>query len=296
MSAVSINAKIVAVGNNFSYVSCNPAQTIAIDCNKATVKGEWYMIPYPCQKGICYQKAPTSQTAYDIKVVEVETEDGVTYYLNGALSDYTDKCNSCCGSTPELTAASIVPYVVHECICADADGNYVFNWYIPTVGATQTFKLAIYIGGTAGSPALSTALASPAAALSYANSNWSAYGTWTLVGNTLTLTSTSECDVALVNTLQASDYCLAPTFPVTFDEILRDGDNGATITYTLPAPVTCADNVALKAALTAPVNYFPDGTFSTAVSGKLGYNGTGMPVSIKLAGVGKGTWTHAVCS
>jgi hypothetical protein len=296
-SAVSINAEIIAVGTDFAYVNCNPAQSVAIDCATATVKGEWWMSPYPCLKGICFQKLPASQTAFDIKVVEVETKEGVTYYLSGALTDYVDKCNSCCGTTPNLTPSTIPVYIPNGTICPDADGNYIFRFFIPTVGSTQTFTASIYIDGAAGSPATSSAVASPAALLTYALANWAAYGTWTIEDtNVLVLTSTSQSNVALTRALVASDYCLAPTFPVTFDEIIIVGNNGVDRTITLPAPVTAATNVQLAAALSSPVNYFADGTLTTAVAVKVNYNGTGQPKTIKLAGVLKGTWTHAVCS
>jgi len=295
-SAVSINAEIIAVGTDFAYVNCNPAQTVAIDCATATVKGEWWMSPYPCLKGICYHKLPTSQTAFDIKVVEVETKEGVTYYLSGALTDYVDKCNSCCGTTPDLTPSTIPVYIPNGTICPDADGNCVSNFRVPSVGSGQTFTASIYINGAAGSPATSSAVATPAALLVYALANWAAYGTWTLANNTLTLTSTSYCNVVVQLALVASDYCIAPTFPITFDEILRDGDNGATVTYTLPTPVTVANNVQLAAALSSPINYFADGTLTTAVATKVNYNGTGQPISIRLAGVVVNSWTHAVCS
>ena len=296
-SAVSINAEIIAVGTDFAYVNCNPAQSVAIDCATATVKGEWWMSPYPCLKGICYQKLPESQTDFDIKVVEVVTKEGVTYYLSGALTDYVDKCNSCCGTTPDLTPSTIPVYIPNGTVCPDSDGNYIFRFFFPTVGSGQTFTAKIYINGAAGSPATSSAVASPAALLTYANANWSAYGVWTIEDtNVLVLTSTSQSNVVVTRQLVASDYCLAPTFPVTFDEITIVGNNGVDRTITLPAPVTAATNVQLAAALSSPVNYFADGTLTTAVAVKVNYNGTGQPKTISLAGVNKGTWTHAVCS
>ncbi len=294
-SAVSINAEIIAVGQNFSYVNCDPATAVAIDCATAKVKGEWWMSPYPCINGICYQKLPASQTDFDIQVVEVETAAGVTFYLNGTLEDYVDKCNECCGSTPELTPIPIPVYIPNGTICANDDGDYVFRFFVATVGSTQTFTAKIYINGALAGT--STAVASPAALLVYALANWSAYGTWTISDtNMLILTSTSQSNVVVQTTLVASDYCLAPTFPVTFDEITLVGNNGVDRTITLPAPVTAATNVQLAAALSSPVNYFADGTLTTAVAVKVNYNGTGQPKTISLAGVNKGTWAHAVCS
>lgn len=297
-SAVSINAEIIAVGTNFAYATCETPSSVAIDCATAKVKGEWWMSPYACTKGVCYQKLPASQTAFDIQVVEVETADGVTFYLNGTLADYTNKCNACCGTTPSLTPADPLPvFIPNGTVCPDSNGNYIFRFFIPTVGSTQTFLASIYIDGAAGSPATSSALASPAAALAYANTNWSAYGTWTIEDtNMLVLTSTSQTNVVVQTALVASDYCLAPTFPVTFDEITIVGNNGVDRTITLPAPVTASTNVQLAAALSSPVDYFADGTLTTAVAVKVNYNGTGQPKTISLAGVNKGTWAHAVCS
>ena len=155
----------------------------------------------------------------------------------------------------------------------------------------------MFINGAVASPALSTTLASPAAALAYALSNWSAYGTWTLVdGNTLVLTSTTTTCLNAFVELQAEAYCLAPTFPVTFDTVKRSGDNGAVDTFTLPVAITASDNVALKAALTSPIDYFADGALGTTVTGKLDYLGTGVPIEIKLGAVSKGTWSAGACS
>lgn len=296
-SAVSINAQIIAVGTNFAYATCETPSSIAIDCATAKVKGEWWMSPYPCLKGICYQKLPATQTDFDIQVVEVETSEGVTFYLNGTLSDYTAKCNACCGSTPVLTPIAVPVYIPNGTVCPDSNGNYIFRFFVPTVGSTQTFTASIYVNGEAGSPATSSAVASPAALLVYALANWDAYGTWTIEDtNTLVLTTTSQTNVVVQTALVASDYCLAPTFPVTFDEITIVGNNGVDRTITLPAPVTASTNVQLAAALSSPVNYFADGTLTTAVAVKVNYNGTGQPKTISLAGVNKGTWVHAVCS
>lgn len=298
-SAVSITATIRALSNNYSYMLCN--RTISIDCSKATYKGHWYLEPFVSPTlGISYVKFATAQTAFAVEVVEVSFE-GHTYFLSGTEADYTTKCNACCGATPVLTPIDVPVYVAaaDQCpvVTVTTTATYTFKFHLANVASGQTFTLSLFVNGVAGSPATSSALASPAAALTYANANWSAYGTWTIDDtNTLVLTTTVATPITLVRAMVNHDFCVAPTFPLTFDNITRDGDNGTTVTYTLPAAVTVSDNVALKAALSSPTNFFADGVLTTAVAGKLNYNGPGRPFLIKSGVTTVGTWTAGVCA
>lgn len=297
MSQVSINAQVLGVDNNFSYLTCPTPTTIAIDCSNATLMGQWYLEPYVSIDGISYKKYATSQSAKSIVVVEI-VQNGVTMYLNGVYTDYVDKCNECCGSTPDLSPVAVPAFIPCEDICPDSDGNYVFPFLIPTVGSAQTFTLKLYVNNVL--IGTSTALASPAAALAYANTNWSAQGVFTLSTNdsqnTLILTSTSALCANIIRTLVEHTFCIAPTFPLTFDEVTLSGDNGVTTPFMLPnGAVTVANEDDLGVALTTPINYF-NGTFSSPTADKLTLVTTGNPKLLKNAGATVGTWTVGACA
>lgn len=295
-SAVSITASILAVNGNTSYLLCSTLQTKAIDCAKATVKGQWWAEPYICSSGICYRKWSTAAEAGDsaIQFVEVEMEDGESYWLSGTLTDYTTKCNACCGATPVLTPIAIPAWVPCTDICADSDGNYVYGFQVQTLASGQTYTASLYADGVLVTT--SGALANPAAVLAYAQANWSAAGTWTLVGNTLILTSTTVTCATLIMALVSHSFCITVAYPFTFDALTRSGDNGVTETFTLPAAVTVANNAGLDAALSSPIDYFSDGAVTHATAGKVMYVGTGRPFLLKNNGSTVGTWTTAACS
>lgn len=294
---VTITATVAAIQQNTSYLQCSG--TMKFDCSKAQVKGEWYLEPYLCMEGTCYRKVITSTNPGKIQVVEVEN-DGIVYFLRATLANYTDACNACCGLTPTLAPTDLPVWVADGCICANTAGNYIFKWRIRPVLTPQTFTLSIFINSVAGSPATSPVLTTAAGALAYAQTHWQAYGTWTLEGDNadiLVLTTTSQPCVILTQAFSSLDFCISPVFPLTFDTVTRDDGNGGTASYALPnGAVTVADNVALQAALTTPVNYFSDGVLTHAVSGKVQYYGSGTPGLLKLAGATVGTWSNISCS
>ncbi len=304
MSQVTIIASVVSVNGNFSYVLCDPLTTVNLDCNKTTVLGEWFLEAQNCNNGLCFGKFSEQNTeGTRIQVVEVLTDDGRALFLSGELSDYTDKCNDCCGSTPTLTPITIPPFQMCDEICADASGNYVFQIYLPTLADNQTYTLTGIFNGAPASPTTSGPYDDPTDALAGVITDWSAYGDWTLVdGHILTLTSKTTTCAFLIAPLDKLDYCLTVDFPVTFDTIVRDDGNGGTKTITLDAPVTAAANTSLAAALQHAlvggvyINPFSDGTLTTAMPGKINYEGTGRPITIKLGVTTVGTWTTAACS
>lgn len=294
MSNVAILATVLAVNGNTSYLLCSPRVTRTFNCENTILKGEWWLEPYICASGICYRKWATAAEAGDsaIQAVEVLTAlDGESFFLSGTIADYNAKCDLCCGSTPTLTPIAIPTWIPCTNICADADGNYIFSSRVQTLASGQTMTLTFYADSTL--VGTSSAVASPAAALAYALANWDDYGTWSLNGNTLILTSTTVQCATVIVALTEKSYCLTVSYPFTFDEITRSGDNGATISYPLDPAKTVANEAALDTLLTP---YFTDGTVTHAVSGKVQYTGTGRPFLLKLADSTVGTWTTAACS
>jgi hypothetical protein len=297
MSNIIIKANIVAVNQNYDYAYCEIPSQVYIDCSIAILKGGWFLEPQKCNNGLCFGKFSERQSGNSIQIVEV-IQDGINYYLNGELLDYISKQNECCGATPELTPLEITPFTPCYDVCPDVDGNYVFSVLLPkmySIFVNQTFSLSGTFNGIPGDPVMFDGLEDEVDAVTEASSVWDSYGAWTLVGQTLVLTSkfVTCANIKAVGDIQL--WCLPSTFPIEFDTITRDDGNGGLRTIVLPSAITCQDNAALVAALTSPVNYFADGELTTPIADKVQYTGTGVPIKIKLGAVVKASWVRGVC-
>lgn len=291
-----------------AFLFAEAPQWVEIPCTGAKLVDIVWMRPL-VKDGIVveYQTiidtAANKPTPDSIRIGVIDT-GGNRYYAvladNATDSVFTNACNACCGSTPTLADVAIFPPIVQDCPCADASGNYIWDWPLPYNPNT----LAMLIGGTfdgaAATPAYtSTGFANAAALLTWVQANWGAYGTWSLTvsSTVLHLTSTTTKCAGVNIPLVPAVYCLS--LPADHSALLIDGiDIGGTVSLFPSGPISVSDSN--PSALQFALNGFLVGTV-TVVAGaptKIAYVGYQAPVALRYNGgaVSGGSFTSGACT
>lgn len=281
-------ARVFAQNTN-GAMSCAPERPIS--CDEATVESVEWMVPYVVDgKNLGYRRVlQTDKPSPDsVKTLRIRV-GGQTYWLlikdTDDASVFADACNHCCADGLQTIATDAIPdVIVEDDAYPDAAGNYTFVAQVPDVVAGQKITIDLsYNGGLRGDTAVPGAgFANAAALLTWLQANWAELGTFSLItgasGTTLVLTGTVVKSAGIFLDLNKADYNLdALVFPLTFDAVVSNG-----VTNTLVAPKTVQN---ISELILAIGNYLADGTLTATTATHLKYNGTGVPASLKLAGV-----------
>jgi len=263
-----------------------------LNCENLAIVNSFWKIPW-VQNGqvtkYTYEVAVNTSvppTADSIKVLIVKDElDQTEYEIAIANSDnmvtssppneLTYLCNGSGGSLPVMPNVTIpFPIVQFGPTSVDGSGNNVFTIPFPSnpLGLLYSIPAPWFDGlapGTAYAPA---GITTAAQFVTWANTNWSAYGTWAHSGDVVTLTAngTSPEKVGIYVALQLKAYCFdlsAYSTPALVNQV-KFGSGGTLISVT---PFMLTNNPNLLAAQLAKV--MPSSTtFVTSVTHKLGVN------------------------
>lgn len=303
-----IQAWVVKV-DNFTFAQCGPSLK-DINCDSATVQGMAWMDPVYNNGGVLqeYMKnlesAKPSPDAIRVIIVKTTQPETHTYYIavadGAAPTIFTDLCNACCGATP-TTPTYIPPQPVTEnCPCIDGSGNYNFNWPLPTnPNALLITMSSASFNGAYGTPSPPATFANNAAVLTWLLANWTAYGTFSLVGTSIKLASATVKCAGMSFQLVPATYCLDGGTTQTADSIVFQTNATGPVNITTKFPGgTVTFSSANVSALQYVLSQLMPGTFSITAgpTNKLQYTGLLKPVKLQLAGVDGATFSSGVCN
>lgn len=219
------------------------------------------------------------------------------------ISDFTAKCNECCGSIPSITAPSIPAPFVEDQGCADENGDYTYYGTEPENENALKYTLFGTFNGADAPAAPDAEYDDMDAILTWVQANWNAAGnTWSLVDipdsgglQQLKLVTSNYSSANIVVGLKAASYCLdtpTPAVPVdaivigsesfSFPEQQLDRDN---ITPLLLALRNILVGTVEAVELAAPNDY-----------AHIQYTGLQKPVKLTYQGADVASFTSGVCS
>lgn len=207
MAVTTIKITVISK-DGLSLIGC--PTTVHLPCPQSTIDGsDWYIRSDNLQQTWKFPPylTPATLPAVSFPTAKVTTLDGHTYYaiadqdespaqaVNQILSDL---CNFCCtsaspaGGEPDATAGNVANIIPPLYAMANGDdaqncstGTCTYSYYdiLPT-DSTNNYSITFVCGGVARSSG-NTKFTTKAAALAWANSNLSAYATFTLSGQQL---------------------------------------------------------------------------------------------------------------
>lgn len=128
--------------------------------------------------------------------IAVEDTDGVTTNAWAAL------CNGCCGDTPVMPTVTIPYPIIQQAPNNEPpfDGSNTFIFPFPPNPNALGYAIPYpWFNGTAPGTAFdTTGITTPAQFVTWANTNWGDYGTWTSTGNIVKLVSADTDTVFVV--------------------------------------------------------------------------------------------------
>jgi hypothetical protein len=222
--------------------------------------------------------------------------DGSVIWILGAQSDWATRANGCCGTLaemPEITLPALLDIEEPCGIAACTPGTPVYTYQAAYVAPIITGQKLTVVGndnGTAFTPAAPGAgFASVAAALTWLQANWGAYGTWSAVGTTgIKLESGGVTKGYFDLRLQKVDSCVTIAAAQVIDRIVHNGRE-----YLLGKTITISTAAALIPLIK---DYFADGTLTAFSSTKINYNGYGVPTSLKNGSTVVASFSVGACS
>lgn len=294
--------KVQVFRNEFyeAWRYCGPVLPYETIKTNYEAQGEEWQVPYAGGNGIAdrYERqtassAPTTDSVRTVKLFDPQT--GRTMWILGTLAQYTDLANACCGTTGTMDSVSIPSVATIEDTCGITPllpGSTVYPMAAAFSGpllSGQKVQLSGNKDGVAFSPApLTAGYASRDAALTWANSNWSAYGTFVAVGDYGIRLDANFRRGNFGLELLAQPYCMTVVAGNTFNQV-QDGNNITTLdqTYTVATAQQVIDIIS---------SYFADGTLTAFSSTKINYSGTNKPGGILLNGVAVTSFTAGACA
>jgi hypothetical protein len=183
----NISVKVV----QWNYITYPTGCDKLINCDKLQIIGTFWRQPVLDVGGnvVGYNEIPASQpkpSTDSYKVVKAYSEiDLVTIIIDDAQTSQIvlDACAVCCGDAPIVFNTPVPPVFKEQKPCTDANGNRVIVKTRPICnnGIVVTFTA----NGDNPTPDPQSSYATAQEFVTWANANWSAYGTWELVnGNT----------------------------------------------------------------------------------------------------------------
>lgn len=186
--------------NELDYFNC--PKDIAVNCTNAVTQGTEWFIPTVANgvlKGYSRRKSSTKPTPDSVKTVRVKDfESGNIYWLliadNGTEALFNDHCAACCDNQTPMPDVTVPAPLIEEPGCCEAPQpvscNYNYFAIAPALPVGAAYSLNASKNGTPLTPAAPGAgFASLAALVSWANTNWAAFGTFSVSGQKVTFTS-----------------------------------------------------------------------------------------------------------
>ncbi len=276
-----------------------------LNCNNLAIVNSFWKIPFVVGTVVTkytYEVAVNTSvppTPDSIKVLIVKDQlDQTTYEIAIANTDNVGTtsppnqlsylCDGQGGSLPTMPTVTI-PFPIIQFLPTSTDGtNNTFTFTFPANPNSLLYSIpAPWFNGVAGAPAYVPAgITTPAQFVTWANSNWSAYGTWANPGAGTVVTL-----VSLVSNVTTAGFQIALT-PANFcfdlsafstPALVNGVKFGSSATITMDAFMLTNDPNVLAAQLQKKMSA-ESTTFNTSVSHKLGvatvyaqpvlYNGT----------------------
>lgn len=264
-----------------------------LNCNNMTIIGSFWKIPFVVGTQITkftYLEAintSTPPTPDAIKVLIIKDDSDQTQYelaiantdniaTSSPPNQFAYLCNGTGGTLPVMPTATI-PFPIIQFPPTSTDGtNNVFTFPFPSNPNGLLYSIpAPWFNGVAGAPAYSPAgITTAAQFVTWATSNWSAYGTWASSADIVTLTSAVD-NVTMAGmqiALTPAAFCFdlsAYSTPALVNGVKFGTGN----TIAVPAFMLTNDPNVLAAVLRKVMSE-QSTSFSTAVANKLGVNTT----------------------
>lgn len=203
--------------NEQDYFKC--PKDVAINCENATSQGtEWFVptVSGGIHTGYSKRRGSTKPTPDSVKTVRVKDNlSGSIYWLliadDATEAVYTDICGGCCDDDNALPAVTVPTVLLEEDGCVAEEGDdYVYFDIAQDLGDDQQYSAEGSKNGTAFTPAAPTTpgggFGSLGAFVTWANTNWAAFGTFANPsGNKVTFTSSDAVTGYIkINTIAAS--------------------------------------------------------------------------------------------
>ncbi len=282
-----------------------------VDCENVKVWGVEYLVPYSVNGILDHYYTRIIDTTVDTPPLDAirtlrlhDSRENDTYWIaianNQDATTFSDFCNQCCGAGndySQLISGLPLP-IIEQTTCAvspTGSNTYTFRSTPPAnpYALNVIFDRLTFNNGTQPAVAVPAGgFANIAAAVTWANSNLGAMGTWSVVNGAIQLVSTTTTSINLNVTLVPVYYCM--TLPGTaFTANALVVKDAANVDYSIPiAPLTAsAANVGVVADRLK--SYLNGGTVSV-VAGKVQYFGTQKPVKL-TDGTNNAAFTAGAC-
>ena len=294
-----------------------------LSCDNIVIINSYWKIPWVVGTQVTkytYELAintSTPPTPDSIKVLIIkDKQDQSTYELAIAPTDnmastsppneFAYLCNGLGGSLSTMPTVTIpFPVIQFNPTSTNSDGDNTFTFTFPHNPLGLLYNIpAPWFNGVAGSPAYApSGITTPGQFVTWANSNWDAYGTWANpTGDIITLVSTSSDDVYVLKAgmqiaLQLKAYCFdlsAYSTPAPVNQF-KFGTGGTLISVPGGAFMLTNDPNVLINQL-QKVMSAESTTYGTAVTHKLQVNTTYDVPKLYNSGVLVETSVAGVCS
>lgn len=196
MASNYVPVKAIQVGI-MSYHGC--PKDVSINCEASSIRGTVWFVPNIKNgvfTGYNRVRSSTKPTTDSVKTVEVKDNNTglVTWVLindNQTETELTERCAACCGDVTATDAVTIPAVIIEEAACCEVPEQACEYNFLSPVAALPVGKAYSASGskeGVAFTPAVPAAgFASLALLVAWANTNWVAYGTFSVSGQTVKL-------------------------------------------------------------------------------------------------------------
>lgn len=206
-----------------------------------------------------------ANTEYGIAILD---SDGVTGYT------FIDDCNGCCGDTPVMPTVTIPQPILQSPPQTSVDGVNTFVFPFPANPNALLYEIDFpwFNGVGPVTPYVAAGITTPALFVTWANSNWGDYGTWSSSGDIVRLASEDGVDAVFVTeagvapNLVPAPWCFDLTaFGATPAAVNGVQFGSGAIMPFAPFMLTASNQTTLQNRLTP---FMPFSTF-TAITNKL---------------------------
>lgn len=186
---------VVLQQNTYSFAACG-GKSKNIPCgDNQQLLGEHWAVPVKdggIFRGYTYEAKTATAPTYDSIAITIIQDKltGEIYHILGTAA----QLDTACGGGAALPLASTIPVVVPEfSVCADTTGAFIWV-FTPPAKTSGVYKPYVGLNNTQPVPPPVGGLADVAAVVAWLNTNYSAAGTWSAVGNTVKLVGTSATE------------------------------------------------------------------------------------------------------
>lgn len=252
--------------------------------------------PTPDSLKVLRLKDKSDATEYEVAITPTDNVSSTS-----PICQFAYLCDGLGGSLPTMPTATIpFPMIQFDPVLV-ASGTNTFKFAFPSNPLGLLYSIpAPWFNGALAPAYVPAGITTPALFVTWANSNWDDFGTWTSSGNIVTLASASTDDIPVTKAgmqiaLTPKAYCFdltAYSTPSAVNQV-KFGTGGTLISvpgFMLTDDPTLLINV-LSKVMTAEST-----TYGTAVAHKLQVNSVYDVPKLYLNGVLVVTSTAAVCS